>query len=111
CNLIDQQAKLQFFNIKYTSTIHIFSLSLHDALPIFTQCFPDGQKGPTMIKQSIFGRISQLAKANINAMLDAAEDPQKMMDQMVRSEEHTSELQSRENLVCRLLLEKKNMHI
>ncbi|CBT76348.1 MULTISPECIES: PspA/IM30 family protein [Glutamicibacter] len=37
-----------------------------------------------MIKQSIFGRISQLAKANINAMLDAAEDPQKMMDQMVR---------------------------
>ncbi|WP_375142415.1 PspA/IM30 family protein, partial [Kocuria sp.] len=30
----------------------------------------------TMIKQSIFGRIAQLAKANINAMIDAAEDPQ-----------------------------------
>lgn len=37
-----------------------------------------------MVKQSIFGRISQLAKANINALLDQAEDPQKMLDQMVR---------------------------
>ena len=37
-----------------------------------------------MSKQSILGRISQLAKANINALLDQAEDPQKMLDQMVR---------------------------
>ena len=37
-----------------------------------------------MTKQSILGRISQLAKANINALLDQAEDPQKMLDQMVR---------------------------
>ncbi|MCQ1949450.1 PspA/IM30 family protein [Arthrobacter sp. zg-Y859] len=37
-----------------------------------------------MVKQSIFGRITQLAKANINAILDQAEDPQKMLDQMVR---------------------------
>lgn len=37
-----------------------------------------------MVKQSIFGRIAQLAKANINAVLDQAEDPQKMLDQMVR---------------------------
>ncbi|WP_138414023.1 PspA/IM30 family protein [Sinomonas gamaensis] len=37
-----------------------------------------------MTKQSIFGRIAQLAKANINAILDQAEDPQKMLDQMVR---------------------------
>ena len=35
-------------------------------------------------KQTILGRISQLAKANINALLDRAEDPQKMLDQMVR---------------------------
>ncbi len=35
-------------------------------------------------KQSIFGRIAQLAKANINALLDQAEDPQKMIDQLVR---------------------------
>ncbi|MFQ4147139.1 PspA/IM30 family protein [Arthrobacter sp. LAPM80] len=37
-----------------------------------------------MAKQSIFGRIAQLAKANINGLLDSAEDPQKMLDQMVR---------------------------
>ncbi|MCT9818678.1 PspA/IM30 family protein [Microbacterium sp. W1N] len=37
-----------------------------------------------MVKQSIFGRISTLVKANINAMLDSAEDPQKMLDQLVR---------------------------
>jgi phage shock protein A len=37
-----------------------------------------------MTKQSIFGRIAQLTKANINAMLDSAEDPKLMLDQMVR---------------------------
>lgn len=37
-----------------------------------------------MAKQSIFGRISTLMKANINALLDQAEDPQKMLDQLVR---------------------------
>lgn len=37
-----------------------------------------------MVKQSIFGRISTLVKANVNAMLDSAEDPQKMLDQLVR---------------------------
>lgn len=42
------------------------------------------RKDTQMSKQSIFGRISQLAKANINALLDAAEDPEKMLDQMVR---------------------------
>ncbi|MDD7384616.1 MAG: PspA/IM30 family protein [Actinomycetaceae bacterium] len=35
-------------------------------------------------KQSILGRITQLTKANINSLLDRAEDPQKMLDQMVR---------------------------
>jgi phage shock protein A len=37
-----------------------------------------------MSQQSIFGRIGQMAKANINSMLDAAEDPEKMLDQMIR---------------------------
>ena len=37
-----------------------------------------------MTKQSIFGRVSQLARANINALLDQAEDPQLMLDQLVR---------------------------
>jgi phage shock protein A len=37
-----------------------------------------------MAKQSIFGRISTLVKANINALIDSAEDPEKMLDQLVR---------------------------
>ncbi|MDT0156840.1 PspA/IM30 family protein [Microbacterium sp. ARD32] len=37
-----------------------------------------------MAKESIFGRISTLVRANINALLDQAEDPQKMIDQLVR---------------------------
>lgn len=37
-----------------------------------------------MAKQSILGRIAQLAKANINALLDAAEDPEKMLNQIER---------------------------
>ncbi|MDX2709624.1 PspA/IM30 family protein [Streptomyces sp. PA03-6a] len=37
-----------------------------------------------MTKQTIFGRVAQLAKANINALLDQAEDPQKMLDQLIR---------------------------
>src|SRR6202043_1089043 len=36
---------------------------------------------------------------------------EEIQDTSTRSEEHTSELQSRENLVCRLLLEKKNLHV
>ncbi|MFE5025272.1 PspA/IM30 family protein [Streptomyces sp. NPDC056656] len=37
-----------------------------------------------MTKQTVLGRVSQLAKANINALLDGAEDPQKMLDQLIR---------------------------
>lgn len=37
-----------------------------------------------MAQQTIFGRISQLLKANVNALIDSAEDPQKMLDQLVR---------------------------
>lgn len=37
-----------------------------------------------MAKQTILGRVAQLAKANINALLDQAEDPQKMLDQLTR---------------------------
>src|SRR5699024_10459445 len=45
----------------------------------------DTTKGSTMTeKQSILGRIAQLTRANINALLDRAEDPQKMLDQLVR---------------------------
>ncbi|WP_405636885.1 PspA/IM30 family protein [Streptomyces sp. NBC_01178] len=37
-----------------------------------------------MTKQTILGRVSQLAKANVNALLDQAEDPRKMLDQLIR---------------------------
>ncbi|MFI9099512.1 PspA/IM30 family protein [Streptomyces fildesensis] len=37
-----------------------------------------------MTKQTILGRVTQLAKANVNALLDQAEDPQKMLDQLIR---------------------------
>lgn len=37
-----------------------------------------------MAQESIFGRVSTMARANINALLDRAEDPQKMLDQMIR---------------------------
>jgi phage shock protein A len=42
-----------------------------------------------MAKQSILGRISQLVRANINALLDQAEDPQLMLDQLVRDFTHS----------------------
>ena len=35
-------------------------------------------------KQTILGRVAQLAKANINALIDRAEDPEKMLDQLIR---------------------------
>ncbi|MFD7746279.1 PspA/IM30 family protein [Streptomyces sp. NPDC059698] len=37
-----------------------------------------------MTKQTILGRVTQLAKANVNALLDQAEDPRKMLDQLIR---------------------------
>ncbi len=40
-------------------------------------------------KQSILGRIGQLTRANVNAMLDRAEDPEKMLDQLVRDYTHS----------------------
>src|SRR5687768_18247159 len=67
------------------------TLSLHDALPIYGG---DADHVPDALRLS--GR-SRPARARLRAAL-----------RRVRSEEHTSELQSRLHLVCRLLLEKKN---
>jgi len=50
-----------------------------------------------MTKQTILGRVAQLAKANINALLDQAEDPQKMIDQLIR--EYTSNIREAEDAV------------
>src|SRR5437870_7574275 len=69
-----------------TATTEIYTLSLHDALPIFPSLRPAPQS-PRCWKRS-----PHAAAASASS---------------IRSEEHTSELQSRGHLVCRLLLEKK----
>src|SRR2546430_11209948 len=72
-----------FFFFNDTATTEIYTLSLHDALPISA----DG-----------IGRKGCFTAANLELRAAGLAS---------RSEEHTSELQSQSNLVCRLLLEKK----
>src|SRR6202012_6249063 len=69
-----------------TATTEICPLSLHDALPISFVSVED-------LKQ----RVPQIQKSELTALAE------------VRSEEHTAELQSHSDLVCHLLLEKKNL--
>src|SRR5437868_8608322 len=80
-----------FFSFKYPSTPEIYTLSLHDALPICGDIADalDGLADRLDRADRLFGR-----KLHVT-------------DLAGRSEEHTSELQSRFDLVCRLLLEKK----
>ena len=54
-----------------------------------------------MSKQSIFGRVAQMAKANINALLDSAEDPEMMLDQMVR--DYTNSIAEAEGAVAQTI--------
>jgi phage shock protein A len=54
-----------------------------------------------MSKQSIFGRIAQLAKANINALIDSAEDPGLMLDQMVR--DYTNSIAEAESAIAQTI--------
>src|SRR5437016_8780872 len=88
------------FFLTHSSPTHIYTLSLHDALPISivqaTTHFDD-PKVLLEVSQDLGGAMKGLA---IAAMTEA-----EMLQK--RSEEHTSELQSLTNLVCRLLLEKK----
>src|SRR2546421_11983710 len=79
-----------FFFFNDTATTEIYTLSLHDALPI-SRDLGKPSLTPLQLKISILSR--NVYKSS----------PQKF----ARSEEHTSELQSRSDLVCRLLLEKK----
>lgn len=51
-----------------------------------------------MAKQSIFGRISTLVRANINALIDQAEDPEKMLDQLVR--DYTNNIADAESAIA-----------
>ncbi len=52
-------------------------------------------------KQSILGRVAQLTKANINSLLDKAEDPEKMLDQLVR--DYTSSIADAEEAVAQTI--------
>src|SRR5690606_39564803 len=92
-----------FFLFDDTATAAIYTLSLHDALPIYGSRHPGRRR-----RRWQHGRDPQRGRGIRHrgparaGRLDAAQD---------RSEEHTSELQSRENLVCRLLLEKKKHEV
>src|SRR5256885_12778208 len=89
-----------FFFFNDTATTEIYTLSLHDALPISRQT--------TGIRSRRSGRFRRartfIARSPFHIMFGKAVKWSKLR---ARSEEHTSELQSPCNLVCRLLLEKK----
>src|SRR5436309_11824793 len=90
------------------ATTEISTLSLHDALPIFEIVEALLASQPLGGTHSAFGETTAGFRvvAEINRVIRRIEN-NFMHAHDVRSEEHTSELQSRENLVCRLLLEKK----
>src|SRR3712207_9497013 len=83
---------LFFFND--TATTEIYTLSLHDALPIFVVETLEGEP-VGLVVLSGYRRRHRAVELSL------------LIGETDRSEEHTSELQSRQYLVCRLLLEKK----
>src|SRR3712207_6921759 len=89
-----------FFFFNDTATTEIYTLSLHDALPISVKLVANL---PYYITTPI---IMRFLEEDIN-VTDIVVMVQKEVAERMRSEEHTSELQSRQYLVCRLLLEKK----
>src|SRR2546429_6690542 len=83
-----------FFFFNDTATTEIYTLSLHDALPIYA---------------AVAALVAAMASSAQVAAAERMIEKQAVVDAPIeRSEEHTSELQSRLHLVCRLLLEKKN---
>src|SRR3712207_477939 len=87
-----------FFFFNDTATTEIYTLSLHDALPI-SRWPPVDRPGEQCAKRGWRRRSStRTGGATSSAPTECSAE---------RSEEHTSELQSRQYLVCRLLLEKK----
>src|SRR2546427_5730674 len=84
-----------FFFFNDTATTEIYTLSLHDALPIWRR------RARRRDRREGGGTAVLLAGLDIHTLALPR------VDCLSRSEEHTSELQSQSNLVCRLLLEKK----
>src|SRR3712207_7161231 len=96
---------LLFFFFNDTATTEIYTLSLHDALPILHAAPPrrDAEpRGRAVDQRAVLVRDVRRGRG-------LRPDPLRLhaRDGVQRSEEHTSELQSRQYLVCRLLLEKK----
>src|SRR5690606_41522718 len=93
---------------KDTPTTPIYTLSLHDALPIYRCAPPTDGHAPCGATHPA-GHVPGIPSAHRVApsALRGGRHPAPSLPALPRSEEHTSELQSRENLVCRLLLEKK----
>src|SRR3989475_1701917 len=100
-------AFLFFFND--TATTEIYTLSLHDALPILSKTLR-GLRGATTAPANTGQAILDATAELLRALQDANGFQPEEVESAIftsRSEEHTSELQSQSNLVCRLLLEKK----
>src|SRR5256885_11135473 len=91
-----------FFFFNDTATTEIYTLSLHDALPI---CILAGFY-PDLSDVRVMG-IQVVRRQIVEADKNEKENDGDLDEIEHRSEEHTSELQSPCNLVCRLLLEKK----
>src|SRR3712207_7613141 len=90
-----------FFFFNDTATTEIYTLSLHDALPI---CRRDDRCHPPHARRS---HRPQCDGRDADGAAQARRARTRLQRPRLRSEEHTSELQSRQYLVCRLLLEKK----
>src|SRR2546430_5910715 len=92
---------LRFFFFNDTATTEIYTLSLHDALPISR----DDAAGRDHRIERLAAAAAVLGEHELRRRRLRLIGPQR------RSEEHTSELQSQSNLVCRLLLEKKKTNL
>src|SRR5438034_10869612 len=90
---------LSFFFFNATPTTEIYTLSLHDALPIFPR---RGYRFVASVREDGAATASDPAASPASGPAQTASQVD-----VKRSEEHTSELQSHSDLVCRLLLEKK----
>src|SRR3712207_7138083 len=97
CGLIALWFAVVFFFFNDTATTEIYTLSLHDALPICDLLAWRGSRHACTSEYESIGRRGRTLIIPIGVSHRAT----------LRSEEHTSELQSRQYLVCRLLLEKK----
>src|SRR5207249_11981514 len=97
---------LLFFD--HPSSAEIYTLSLHDALPISSRPRARSVARPSPASRSLTTSRAW-ATCSTNSAPSWASRP--MVARTTRSEEHTSELQSRFDLVCRLLLEKKKASV